>query len=87
MANEITNGLHELPNPAPAWGSGSSPLVTGRGEAHQQLELTLAAFKGSEAALSFSTGYAANVGVITAVPGEGDIILTDARNQASIIDG
>lgn len=69
------------------WGSGSSPLIAGRGEAHHHLEQALADFKASEAAILFSTGYAANVGAITAVTGADDIIFSDARNHASIIDG
>src|SRR6185295_12024622 len=69
------------------WGSGASPLVTGRGSLHADLEIELARFEGTEAALLFSTGFAANVGAITSLVGPEDIIFSDAKNHASIIDG
>lgn len=69
------------------WGSGASPLVTGRGSLHAELERELARFEGTEAALLFSTGFAANVGAITSLVGPEDIIFSDAKNHASIIDG
>jgi 8-amino-7-oxononanoate synthase len=69
------------------WGSGASPLVTGRGSLHAELETELARFEGTEAALLFSTGFAANVGAITSLVGSEDIVFSDAKNHASIIDG
>jgi 8-amino-7-oxononanoate synthase len=69
------------------WGSGASPLVTGHGRAHQRLEEGLAEFEGTEAALLFSTGFAANAGTIAALAGPGDVVFTDRKNHASIWDG
>jgi 8-amino-7-oxononanoate synthase len=54
---------------------------------HQQLEEALAAFTGRERAVLFSTGYMANLGVMTALAGKGDRILQDKLNHASLIDG
>ncbi|MFO0817335.1 MAG: 8-amino-7-oxononanoate synthase [Pirellulales bacterium] len=69
------------------WGSGASPLVTGRGEWHARLEQAIADFEETEAALLFPSGFAANVGAIAALAGKGDLILSDAKNHASLIDG
>jgi 8-amino-7-oxononanoate synthase len=69
------------------WGAGASPLVTGYSELHQQLEHELAKFEHAEAALLFTTGYAANVGVISSLVGRDDAVFSDEQNHASIVDG
>lgn len=69
------------------WGSGASSLVTGRGSLHAELEAALGEFEATEAALFFPSGFAANVGAITSLAGKGDVIFSDAKNHASIIDG
>lgn len=68
-------------------GSGGSRLTTGNTALHEQLEQQLADLKGTEAALLFNTGYMANVAALTTLAGAGDLILSDAWNHASIIDG
>lgn len=69
------------------WGAGASPLLAGFAAAHQRLERQLAAFEGTERALLFSSGYAANVGTIAALVGAGDVVYSDELNHASIVDG
>ncbi len=73
---------------ARTWGAGStgSRLVTGGTELHAELEAELAAFGGTEAALVFSSGYAANLGALTALSGPGTLIVSDAANHASLVD-
>ncbi|MFE0101533.1 8-amino-7-oxononanoate synthase [Streptomyces sp. NPDC059009] len=68
-------------------GAGAARLVTGTTRLHEQLELELAAFCGTEAALVFSSGYLANVGALTALCRPGTLIVADAANHASLIDG
>lgn len=66
--------------------AGSSRLISGHMRAHREFEEHLAAWKGLEAALAFSTGYQANLGAITALTGPEDLVLSDELNHASIID-
>jgi 8-amino-7-oxononanoate synthase len=68
-------------------GSGASHLVTGHGAEHTRLEEELAAFTGRERALLFSTGYMANLAVITTLAGRGETVLLDRLSHASLIDG
>ncbi|BEH09388.1 MULTISPECIES: 8-amino-7-oxononanoate synthase [Geobacter] len=68
-------------------GSGASRLVSGTMELHAALEERLARFKGTEAALVFNSGYAANSGIIPALVGRGDAVFSDRLNHASIVDG
>ena len=67
-------------------GSGASRLVCGSLAVHHELEEVLAAFKGTEAALSFSTGYAAAQGAIVALIGTGDVLIVDKLVHACIVD-
>ena len=68
-------------------GSGASRLITGTLAPHTRLEETLARFKGTEAALSFSSGYATSLGTLGALCREGDVIILDKLCHASLIDG
>ena len=68
-------------------GASGSRLISGNSELYTTLEANLAKTKNTEAALVFSSGYAANTSVIPVLTGEGDLILSDALNHASIIDG
>ncbi|USK71995.1 8-amino-7-oxononanoate synthase [Peribacillus asahii] len=68
-------------------GSGGSRLTTGNLSLHEQLERDIASFKGKEASLVFSSGFLANVGIISTLMKQGDVILSDSLNHASIIDG
>ncbi|MFC3577068.1 8-amino-7-oxononanoate synthase [Streptomyces yaanensis] len=83
---EITEGAARA---ARLWGGGStgSRLVTGTTELHGELERELADFCGFEAALVFSSGYAANLAAVTALAPHGSLIVSDAGNHASLIDG
>ena len=73
--------------PEVGWGSGASPLVTGYSPLHQRLEQRLAEFEATEATLLFTSGFAANAGTIAALVGPGDIVFTDRKNHASLLDG
>lgn len=69
-------------------GSGASPLVCGRSEAHQILEQRIAAESGRDRALVFTSGYAANLALVTALgPGRNGRVIEDRLNHASMIDG
>ncbi|MCZ7381376.1 MAG: 8-amino-7-oxononanoate synthase [Candidatus Methanoperedens sp.] len=68
-------------------GAGGSRLATGNTELYNSLEERIAKFKGTEDALVFSTGYMANTGTISSLMKNGDLILSDELNHASIIDG
>lgn len=68
-------------------GAGAARLLTGTKRAHVRLEEHLARFKGTEAAITFATGYMANVGTISALVKQGDAVFSDELNHASIIDG
>ncbi|MFF5858635.1 8-amino-7-oxononanoate synthase [Streptomyces sp. NPDC012751] len=83
---DVTEGAARA---ARTWGGGStgSRLVTGTTELHTELERALAGFCGFEAALVFSSGYAANLAAVTALAPHGSLIVSDAGNHASLIDG
>lgn len=68
-------------------GSGSAHLICGHSAAHHALEEELAAFTGRDRALLFSTGYMANIGVISALLGRSDAVFEDRLNHASLLDG
>ncbi|QJD30691.1 8-amino-7-oxononanoate synthase [Methylococcus geothermalis] len=68
-------------------GSGASHLVCGHAAAHHALEEELAEFTGRPRALLFSTGYMANLGVVSALAGRGDAVFEDRLNHASLLDG
>lgn len=68
-------------------GSGASRLVTGSMKSHHELEKKIAEFKQTEAALVFNSGYHANIGALSALLREGDLVFSDELNHASIIDG
>lgn len=67
-------------------GAGASHLVLGHARAHEQLETQLAAFAGLPRALLFSTGYMANLGIVTALLGRDDAVFADRLNHASLND-
>ncbi len=83
---EVTDGAARA---ARTWGGGAtgSRLVTGTTELHTELERELAAFCGTEAALVLSSGYAANLAAVTALAPHGSLVVSDAGNHASLIDG
>ena len=68
-------------------GSGASRLISGTMPTHAELEERIATFKGTEAALLFNSGYAANTGILQGLFGPDDLIFSDQLNHASIIDG
>src|SRR5690554_7560651 len=88
LANHAGN-ISVLSEALPETGLGgtASHLVCGHHDAHHQLEQRLAEFTQCSSALFFSTGYMANLGVISALAGRGDTIFSDRLNHASIIDG
>ncbi|MCX3063267.1 8-amino-7-oxononanoate synthase [Streptomyces beihaiensis] len=83
---EVVAGAAEA---ARRWGGGAtgSRLVTGTTELHTRLEQELAEFCGTESALVLSSGYAANLAAVTALAPHGSLIVSDAANHASLIDG
>ncbi|MBN2655027.1 MAG: 8-amino-7-oxononanoate synthase [Nitrospirae bacterium] len=69
------------------FGSGASRLLSGGTEIHAELEKRIARYKGTESAVIFNSGYAANISALPALASEGDLIISDELNHASIIDG
>lgn len=68
-------------------GATGSRLLSGNAKAWEDLEMEFARFAGSEAALYFGSGYAANVGLLSSILVPGDTVFSDALNHASLIDG
>jgi len=68
-------------------GAGAARLLRGSCDLHDELEATLAQWKGTEACLLFNTGYQANATLIPALVGKGDAVFSDALNHASLVDG
>jgi 8-amino-7-oxononanoate synthase len=82
LIEAMRSALAELPA-----GSGGSRLLRGHHDVFERIEERLAAFSGAEAALLFGSGYAANIGLLQAVVSRDDLIVSDERNHASLIDG
>jgi 8-amino-7-oxononanoate synthase len=82
LSQAMRAALEQLPA-----GSGGSRLLRGHHEIFEAIEERVARFSGSESALLFGSGYAANIGLLQAVIGAGDLIVSDERNHASLIDG
>jgi glycine C-acetyltransferase len=68
-------------------GSGAVRTIAGNLAIHEQVEARLAAFKHTEAALLYQSGFTANAGTVSAILGRGDVVVSDELNHASIIDG
>ena len=82
LTETMRAGVADLPA-----GSGGSRLLRGHHEIFEIIEERLASFTGSESALLFGSGYAANIGLLQAVVSPDDLIVSDERNHASLIDG
>jgi 8-amino-7-oxononanoate synthase len=80
-------GLASRPAPARPTGAGASRLISGERPEHIQVERAAADLVGLPGALAFTSGYAANVGTLAALAKAGDLIVSDAFNHASLIDG
>jgi 8-amino-7-oxononanoate synthase len=85
-SNDYLGLASRVAPPAPG-GAGASRLVSGERPQHVELERTVAELVRLPEALAFSSGYAANVGLLSALAGPGDRVISDALNHASIIDG
>lgn len=82
MTDRMRAALVDLPA-----GSGGSRLLRGHHEVFEQIEARLSRFSGTEAALLFGSGYAANIGLLQAIVSSDDLIVSDELNHASLIDG
>jgi 8-amino-7-oxononanoate synthase len=80
-------GLSVRPAPSAPSGAGASRLVSGNSDLHEALETASASLVGLPKAIAFTSGYAANLGLLGSVAGPGDVVVSDALNHASIIDG
>lgn len=87
LAVRSTQGTQAATAGVPASGAGASPLVCGFTPLHQQLCQELAELEQTEAVALFPSGYAACCGVVAALADQGDLVLSDALNHASLIDG
>ena len=74
-------------DPGESFGSSGSRLIAGTRTQHRALEVAMATFHGYESAILFNSGYQANVGVLGAIAEDGDLIVSDRLNHASVIDG
>jgi len=83
----LKQALAEAASQTELTGSTGSRLLSGNSRAWEEVEADFAAFAGTEAALYFSSGYAANVGLLSSLLKPGDIVFSDAANHASLIDG
>jgi 8-amino-7-oxononanoate synthase len=83
----LKRAVCEAIDAAKSVGSTGSRLLSGNSQEWENIEAEFADFAGTEAALYFGSGYAANTGLIGAIAGRGDVVFSDALNHASLIDG